>query len=53
MLDVREIAGHEIIDRDDPMPFRQQSIGQMRPEKTRAAGDDRNWFEGAAMRGFN
>ena len=33
-------AGDEIIDRDDAMPFREQPIGQMRSEKTRAAGDD-------------
>ena len=40
MLDVVEIAGDEIIDRDDAMTFRQQPIGQMRPKKTRATGDD-------------
>ena len=40
VLDVGWVAGDEIIDRDDPVPFRQQPIGQMRAEKTRAAGDD-------------
>ena len=42
VLDVLEIAGDKIIDRDDAMPFRQQPVGQMRPEKTRATRDDRN-----------
>ena len=42
VFDVLEIAGDKIIDRDDAMPFRQEPVGQMRTEKTRAAGDDRN-----------
>ena len=33
VLDVLEIARNEIIDRDDPMPFREQPVGQMRSEK--------------------
>ncbi len=40
MLDVLEVAGDEIIDRDDAMTFRQQPVGQMRPEKTGPTGDD-------------
>ena len=35
-----EVAGDEIVDRDDAMPFGQQPVGQMRAEKTGAAGDD-------------
>ena len=35
-----EVPGDEIVDRDDAMPFREQAIGQMRAEKSGAAGDD-------------
>jgi hypothetical protein len=42
VFDVLEIAGDEIIDRDDAMPFREQPVGQVRPEKTSATGYDRN-----------
>ena len=37
--DVGHIAGYQIIDRDDPMAFRQQPIGQMRAEESGAASD--------------
>src|ERR1700730_17216359 len=40
--DVLGIAGDKIIDRNDPVSFRQQPVGQMRPEKTSATSDDRN-----------
>ncbi len=33
-----EIAGDEIVDRDDAMTFREQPVGQMRAEKSGAAG---------------
>ena len=42
MLDVRCVAGDQIVDRDHAMTFRQQSIGQMRSEKSGAAGHDGN-----------
>ena len=42
VLDVLEVAGDEIVDRDDAMTFREQPVGQMRAEKSGAAGDDRN-----------
>ena len=35
-------ARDEIVDPDDAMTFRQESIGQMRPQKTGATGDDGN-----------
>ena len=35
-----EVAGDQIVDRDHAMPFREQPIGQMRAEKSGAAGDD-------------
>ena len=40
--DVLGIAGDQVIDRNDPVSFRQQAIGQMRPEKPSATSDDRN-----------
>ena len=42
MTDVRHIAGNQIIDRDDAVSFRQQAIGQVRPEKTGTTGHHRN-----------
>ena len=40
VLDVREVPGDEIVDRDDAMPFREQAVRQMRAKKTGAAGND-------------
>ena len=40
MLDVREVPGHEIIDRDDLVTFAEQAVGQMRSEKASATGDN-------------
>ena len=40
VTDVGHVAGDQIVDRDDAMPFGQQTIDQMRAEKTGAAGDD-------------
>ena len=36
------VTGDEIVDGDDAMTFRQKPIRQMRAEKTRTSGDDRN-----------
>ena len=44
MPNVRVAARDEIVDRDDAMTFRQQTVGQMRPQKTGATGDDGNGF---------
>jgi hypothetical protein len=42
MPNIRRVAGDQIIDGIDAMPFGQKSIHQMRTEKTRTAGHDRN-----------
>jgi hypothetical protein len=42
MLDVRQVTGDEIIDRDHAVAFGEQAIGQVRAEETGAAGDDRD-----------
>ena len=42
MFDVREVAGDQVIDRDNPMIFGQQSVRQMRAKKPCAAGDHGN-----------
>src|ERR1700730_7331902 len=39
---VRDVTSDEVVNRDDAMTFRQQTIGQMRSEKTRATGNDGN-----------
>ena len=40
VLDIGEVSRDQVIDRDHPMAFREQAIGQMRAEKPGAAGDD-------------
>jgi hypothetical protein len=40
--DVRCVAGDQIVDGNDPMTFRQESIAQMRSQKTGRAGYDGN-----------
>src|SRR6202011_5593118 len=40
MPNVRRVARNQIVDRDDTMAFCQQSVGQMRSKKARAAGDN-------------
>ena len=42
MPNVRGVARDQIVNRDDPMTFRQQSISQVRPQKAAAAGNDGN-----------
>jgi hypothetical protein len=42
MADIRRVTGDKIVDGDDAMTFRQKPIRQMRAEKTRTSGDDRN-----------
>ena len=42
MADVRGVTSDEIVDRDDPVTFPQKPVYQMRPEKTRASGYNRN-----------
>jgi hypothetical protein len=42
MPNIRRVAGDQIIDGNDAMPFRKESINQMRSEKTRTAGHDGN-----------
>ena len=42
MRDVREVAGDKIVDRDDAVAFREQTVGQMRSQKPGATGDDGN-----------
>jgi len=39
--DVVPVAGHEVVDGNDPVPALQEQIHQMRPEKAGAAGDHR------------
>jgi hypothetical protein len=40
--DVRGVAGDQIVDGNDPVTFRQQSIAQMRSQKASGAGHDGN-----------
>jgi hypothetical protein len=40
--DVRCVTGDQIVDGDDPVTFLQQSIAQMRSQKTSGAGYDGN-----------
>ena len=40
MRNVIGVPRDQIIDRDDAMPFGEQSIGQMRSKKTGSSGDD-------------
>ena len=40
VLDIREVSGYEIVDRDYAMTFRKEPIGQVRAEKPGAAGHD-------------
>ena len=42
MRDVRGVACDEIVDGNDPMTFSQKPVYEMRPEKTRSSGYDRN-----------
>src|SRR5438067_1465654 len=42
--DVLEIARDQIINRNHPVSLRQQPIGQMRPQKTSTARDDRDFL---------
>jgi hypothetical protein len=42
MTDVLSISSDEIVDGDDAMTFCQKPIYEMRTEKTRPSGDDRN-----------
>src|SRR5581483_11596126 len=53
--DVLERAGLEVVDADDPMPFVQQSVAQMRRQKAGAAGDNGSrhcagWYSGRRFR---
>jgi hypothetical protein len=42
--DVGCVAGDQIIDGNNPVTFLQQSIAQMRSQKTGGAGYNRNWL---------
>src|SRR5712692_1135186 len=42
VANVRRVARDQIVDRNDAMAFRQQTIGQMRSQKTSAASHNRN-----------
>jgi len=42
MADVRRVTGDQIVNGDDTMTFRQKPVYEMRAEKTRTSGDDRN-----------
>ena len=42
MADVRRVTGDQIVDGDDAMTFSQKPVYEMRAEKTRTSGDDRN-----------
>jgi hypothetical protein len=44
MADVRGVTGDQIIDGDNAMTFSQEPVYQMRAEKARTSGDDRNGF---------
>src|SRR5207244_11602380 len=44
MADVCSVAGHKIVDRDHAVTFAEKSIDQMRSQKTRATGNNRNGF---------
>ena len=40
MCDIRRVAGDEIVDADDPVPFLKQSVTQVRTEESRSPCDD-------------
>jgi hypothetical protein len=40
MLDVREVPGNQVIDRDHLVPLGEEAIRQMRTKKTGATGHD-------------
>jgi hypothetical protein len=42
VLDIGEMPGDEVVDRDHAMTFREQPVGQVRAEKPGAAGHDGN-----------
>jgi hypothetical protein len=42
MADVRGVTGDEIVDSNDPVTFSQKPVYEMRAEKTRTSGYDRN-----------
>ena len=42
MADVRGVTGDEIVDGDDPVTFSQKPVYEMRAQKTRASGYNRN-----------
>ena len=42
MADVRGVTSDEIVDGDDPVTFSQKPVHEMRAEKTRTSGYDRN-----------
>ena len=44
MSNVVGLAGDQVIDSDNAMPFGEEAIAQMRPEKPSAAGHDREWL---------
>jgi len=44
MTDVCRIAGNQIVDRDHAVTFGKKSVDQVRSQKTRATGDNRNRF---------
>ena len=44
MPDIGRIASDQIVDRDNAMTFRQQTIRQMRPQKTGGAGNNGDWL---------
>jgi hypothetical protein len=42
VLDVGEMAGDEVVDRNDSMTFREEAIGQVRAKKPGPTGDNGN-----------
>ncbi len=40
MRDIFDVPGDQIVNRDNPVTFCEQAIGQVRAEKSRSAGHD-------------
>ena len=52
MSNVCRVAGHQIIDGNDPVTFRQKPVHQVRAKKARASGNDGNGLRSFSHSGF-
>src|SRR5206468_11158425 len=52
MPNVCRVAGHQIIDGNDPVTFRQKPVHQVRAKKARASGNDVNGLRSFSHSGF-